>query len=384
MTLTLQDVTSKIGSGATPRGGKSTYQEHGVAFIRSQNVLDLSVVDEGMAYIDDAAAHSLRGVTVEPGDVLVNITGDSVARVAIWERPDEARVSQHVAIVRPKPTVAVSRYLQYWLVAPAQKSALLTLAAAGGSRPALTKGMLQQFPFGRHSLTEQRTIAEILGALDDKIAANRRVVARALALGEALVRAGDLVPRPLEEVATIAMGASPRGELLNEEGAGIPFFQGVRDFGAVYPAKRVYTEHPVRIAPDGSVLLAVRAPVGKINLAVGDTAIGRGLASIASDSRPATLFFAMKAFESVWDEFQGGGTVFASVNGADVRSAMLPMPADSQAVMSEERLSALLKRAALAEVETEALAATRDELLPLLMSGAITVKDAEKKAAQEV
>src|SRR5688572_12005198 len=71
---------SKIGSGSTPRGGESVYQESGVSFIRSQNVYNGQFAREGLAYLDDEHAHQLKGVTVESGDVLLNITGDSVAR----------------------------------------------------------------------------------------------------------------------------------------------------------------------------------------------------------------------------------------------------------------------------------------------------------------
>jgi type I restriction enzyme S subunit len=100
----LGDLTLKVGSGSTPRGGKSVYTDDGVAFIRSQNVYDNSFSFAGLARISDEAAHALRGVTVEAGDVLVNITGESVTRTCVVD-PEAlpARVSQHVAIVRPDP-----------------------------------------------------------------------------------------------------------------------------------------------------------------------------------------------------------------------------------------------------------------------------------------
>ena len=96
-----KDVCTKIGSGATPRGGKESYKTEGVPLIRSQNILDWSFTADGLAFIDDAQAESLDNVEVQPGDVLLNITGDSVARAC--KVPTEltpARVNQHVAIVR--------------------------------------------------------------------------------------------------------------------------------------------------------------------------------------------------------------------------------------------------------------------------------------------
>ena len=102
-TKTLDEITTKIGSGATPRGGQNAYQEEGISLIRSQNVYDFSFSKGGLAFITDEQAKKLNNVTVEKGDVLLNITGDSIARTCIV--PDEilpARVNQHVSIIRCK------------------------------------------------------------------------------------------------------------------------------------------------------------------------------------------------------------------------------------------------------------------------------------------
>ena len=99
----LGDVCSKIGSGATPKGGSTVYVEKGTTFIRSQNVYNLAFAYDGLVYINDDAANKLKGVTLEENDILLNITGDSVARTCIV--PSNilpARVNQHVVIVRPR------------------------------------------------------------------------------------------------------------------------------------------------------------------------------------------------------------------------------------------------------------------------------------------
>lgn len=79
--MKLGDICSKIGSGATPRGGKDSYKDSGTAIIRSQNVLDWSFSSSGLAFIDDDQSKALSNVEVKQGDVLLNITGDSVARL---------------------------------------------------------------------------------------------------------------------------------------------------------------------------------------------------------------------------------------------------------------------------------------------------------------
>ena len=80
-TYKLSEVTTKIGSGATPRGGKEAYKDSGTSLIRSQNILDFKFTTDGLAFIDDTQASKLNNVTIEENDVLLNITGDSVARV---------------------------------------------------------------------------------------------------------------------------------------------------------------------------------------------------------------------------------------------------------------------------------------------------------------
>lgn len=175
----LGSLTTKIGSGATPRGGGAVYQAHGVSLIRSQNVLDNSMKVDEIAHLSDAAAESLRGVTVEAGDVLINITGDSVARcTTVNPSVLPARVNQHVAILRPSPSLN-ALFLQKLLVSPDMKSHLLTIATGGGTRNALTKTQLSNLVIAIPPLPEQQAIAEVLGALDDKIAANTALAATA-------------------------------------------------------------------------------------------------------------------------------------------------------------------------------------------------------------
>ena len=81
-TVRLGDVCEKIGSGATPRGGSEVYLSYGVALIRSQNVYNDGFNIDGLAFIDKIHADELSNVTVQSGDVLLNITGDSVAESA--------------------------------------------------------------------------------------------------------------------------------------------------------------------------------------------------------------------------------------------------------------------------------------------------------------
>lgn len=116
----LGSLCSKIGSGATPRGGKEAYLEKGpFALIRSQNVLDFFFSYQGLAFINEEQASQLNNVELQERDVLLNITGDSVARVC--QVPKEilpARVNQHVSIIRPDSAKLHTEYLKYFLLNP--------------------------------------------------------------------------------------------------------------------------------------------------------------------------------------------------------------------------------------------------------------------------
>lgn len=177
-TLRLGAVCKKIGSGATPRGGSGVYLDRGeVALIRSQNVYNGGFRHEGLVYLTDEHAAELKNVEVEPYDVLLNITGDSVARscqVAFDVLP--ARVNQHVAIIRTDSEILWPRFLRYVLVSPSMQAEMLGLAGVGATRNALTKGMIESFEVAAPAdVDEQRAIAHVLGTLDDKIELNRRI-----------------------------------------------------------------------------------------------------------------------------------------------------------------------------------------------------------------
>jgi type I restriction enzyme S subunit len=142
----LGQLTTKIGSGATPRGGDASYAEEGIAFIRSQNVYDYNFVEDGLAHINDDQAALLSGVSVEAGDVLLNITGASVGRCCmVPRRLIPARVNQHVMIIRADPRKVSPYYLLCAINADERKRQLLSYAQTGSTREALTKELMSNF-----------------------------------------------------------------------------------------------------------------------------------------------------------------------------------------------------------------------------------------------
>lgn len=176
-TVRLGDYCIKIGSGATPKGGATVYVADGVSLIRSQNIYNLSFEYDGLTHITDDAAAKLNGVTVFPNDILLNITGDSVARVCMVPMNVlPARVNQHVAIIRTTKDL-LPQYLLYYLASPYMQAYMLNLAVGkGASRNALTKGMIEDFPLPLPSVEAQQRIVEILSPYSDLIENNQKQI----------------------------------------------------------------------------------------------------------------------------------------------------------------------------------------------------------------
>lgn len=372
----LVDVTSKIGSGATPRGGSAVYVDAGPAFIRSQNIYDNVFQREGLVYLTDEAADQLRGVTVAPDDVLINITGDSILRTCVVP-PDvlPARVSQHVAIIRSNGRV-VPGFLQKVLSLPAMKDFMLG-HSAGGTRKAITKGHLLSFPLPLPPINEQRAIAATLRALDDKIESNRRAINVAEQLADQLfvINAVDLVI--LTDVARLTMGSSPPGDTYNEDGEGLPFYQGVRDFGRRYPGHRVWTTGAIRLAHDNDSLVSVRAPVGELNRSLETCCIGRGVAAVSSKFS-SCIYYSLRASDTIWEPFQHAGTVFGAINKSDLSNARLSWPVSDALDSLENQLSIIDEKIRSLSKEIEELTVLRDTLLPELLSGRLRAGEAKE------
>lgn len=142
----LKSYCLKIGSGSTPKGGKENYHKSGTSLVRSMNVHDFVFSPEDLAFIDDRQAKSLEGVSLKAQDILLNITGVSVARCCIVpEFVLPARVNQHVMIIRPKIEFYLSNYLMCLLCYSDNKTKLLGISQSGSTREAITKSEIDEF-----------------------------------------------------------------------------------------------------------------------------------------------------------------------------------------------------------------------------------------------
>lgn len=177
----IENVCVKIGSGATPRGGKESYYSEGISLIRSQNVYDYVFSLDNLAFIDEEQAKGLSNVTVELNDILINITGVSVARcckVPKYILP--ARVNQHVMIIRPDKKLYLSNYLLCLLCHTDNKSRLLGISQSGSTREAITKTEIENFLFLAPPVEIvkkfDKVIQKIIDAIELKILENSKLL----------------------------------------------------------------------------------------------------------------------------------------------------------------------------------------------------------------
>ncbi len=382
----LGDVCLKIGSGATPSGGKEAYKGGHYSLVRSQNVLDFSFSYDGLAKINETQAEKLKNVELKENDVLLNITGDSVARACILPKYVlPGRVNQHVAIIRPNKEILDFHYLLYFLQIEKQK--LLSLAAGGATRNALTKQMIENYIIKLPPLPTQQKIAAILSSLDDKIELNNKINTNLEQQAQALFKNwfidfepfGGKMPEgwkvgKLSDIAEITMGQSPDGKSYNEDGIGTVFYQGRAEFGTRFPTRRLFTTEPKRIAKKFDTLMSVRAPVGDLNIANEDCCIGRGLAAIHSkDNHQSFVHYTVVFLRPQLDVFNGEGTVFGCINRDALNDMEVVIPTKEDLDKFEKIVASLDADIYNRSEENDRLKNIRDTLLPKLMNGEIEV-----------
>ncbi|HXI14540.1 MAG TPA: restriction endonuclease subunit S [Thermoanaerobaculia bacterium] len=162
----LKSLAAKIGSGATPAGGRDSYFSEGVPLIRSMNVHFRGFDPVGLVFLSDEQARQLSNVVVQPNDVLLNITGASIGRVTTAPSTMAgARVNQHVTIIRPKSEL-FPRFLAVFLASPLVQR-MIDDIQVGATRQALTKAMIEQFEIPLPPPDEQKRIVAKVDELMD-------------------------------------------------------------------------------------------------------------------------------------------------------------------------------------------------------------------------
>lgn len=352
------------------------YVPGGIPIVRVTDIRNGRVAVESPMRVSEAVAAPFGRSRLQGGELLITLVGTvgecAVAPAALrgWN------TARAVGVVRIRPDVGAdwvalclrSRDVQERIAARVNTTVQMTLNLKD----------LRDLPIVLPPAAELHRTASFLAALDEKIESNRHVLATAEELADALFLAAADGGTHLAEVARVTMGSSPPGSSYNEDGVGLPFYQGVRDFGGRAPSRRIWTDSPMRLAEKNDTLISVRAPVGRLNRATENCCIGRGVAAAAGRT-PSTLYYALRQAADLWSAYQSEGTVFGAIGKTDLAAVRVAWPSHVDLLgVLESRLAALDGTIDSCVRESARLEELRDALLPELLSGRIRVSEAVK------
>ena len=216
------DITSKVGSGVTPKGGSAVYKTSGHLFIRSQNVGNGCFLLDDVAYIDEATHKKQINTELKEGDVLLNITGASIGRTTVVNKNIEGgNVNQHVCIIRLLEDFSPNYICNYLLSYGGQKQ--IDSFQAGGNREGLNFEQIRSIKFSVPSFKEQSKIASLLSLLDERIATQSKIIEKLESLIKGIYEKVYNIDEekflPLGNIVKIQKGQQINGEELSEQGA---------------------------------------------------------------------------------------------------------------------------------------------------------------------
>ena len=163
----LRYLSTKIGSGVTPRGGAEVYSDEGIIFVRSQNVHFDGLKLNDVSFISEEIHDSMSNSKVQKNDILLNITGASIGRCCVVEIEDEMNVNQHVCIIRPTSDV-LSRFLNFVLQSNVGQNQV-KLGTTGGNREGLNFEAIKEFNIPLPNLEYQQEIIVHVESITQKI-----------------------------------------------------------------------------------------------------------------------------------------------------------------------------------------------------------------------
>jgi type I restriction enzyme, S subunit len=324
---TIADLTSKVGSGTTPKGGSNIYTRNGPKLIRSQNIHPGRLNLTDTVCIPEEIHQSMNATRVEGGDVLLNITGASIGRCAIAPFDiGEANVNQHVCIIRLEPGEIDSSFLMHYLNSYGGQ-VQINRFQAGGNREGLNFAQIRSMEIPCPPLPEQKKIAEILSGIDraiesqcveiDKVSTMHRIACQQ--------KISDLSHN--SEIATIGSISNKimdyRGKSPPKHETGVPLITAKnirKGFIDMNPAEFIqedrYEEWMAKGIPSsGDILVTTEAPLGNVAIAPSNKfAIGQRVICISPNRRRITPEYLLACMKT--DYFQGQLT--ASSTGSTV------------------------------------------------------------------
>lgn len=371
-------VNESISYGVVQPG---SHKNDGVPIVRVNNIKKGCILIDEVMRVDPSIEQKYRKTRLEGGELLITLVG-SVGECAIV--PDSLKgwnVARAVSVARIKPNFD-KRFIKYCFQLEEIKHQLYG-NTNDTVQPTLNLSSLKDIILKCPSAPEQKAIAEVLTSLDDKIDLLHKQNKTLEQLAETLFRhhfidnaQDDWEEGNVTDEFSLTMGQSPSGNSFNEEGFGIPMFQGNADFEFRFPKKRIYTTEPKKFAEKYDTLISVRAPVGEQNMASERCCIGRGVAAFRYKNEQnfySYTYFKMKSLMEEIKQFNQTGTVFGSISKTDFESLKITIPSFDEVSSFQEKIFPIDSKIITNCDQIKSLEKLRDQLLPRLMSGEIRI-----------
>lgn len=362
--------------------------EGSLPVIKIKNVANGDVNFEKVVYhqFDD----SLGKYKLSKGDVLIAMTGNHphamtqvVGDVSMYRLETEALLNQRVGKIITKGDNDLVFF--YYFFKDRETHRYLASQSSGSANQAnISKGDILGLTSEIPEPIEQKAIAEVLSSLDDKIDLLHRQNKTLEQMAETLFRQWfvkeakeDWEEGVLPDEFNFLMGQSPKGSSFNEDGIGIPMYQGNADFDFRFPNKRVYTTEAKRLAQKYDTLISVRAPVGEQNMALEECCIGRGVAAFKYKAKPeyyTYTYFKMRSLMDDIKQFNNEGTVFGSISKTDFQALSITIPPQNLVDKFQNEAKPIDDKVIENTIQIRTLEKIRDTLLPKLMSGEVKVE----------
>lgn len=380
-TRTLAEVCG--GKGAYGLTASGNANRVGPKFLRTTDMIDGSIDWSAVPYceVDDVTA---RKNEVRHGDLVISRTGANAGATAYVSEPPEGAVfAGYLVRFRADPKQADPRFLGFVLKSELWRSYVQN-TRTGSAQPQLNAVLMGQFQFPVPPLAEQCRIAGVLGALDELIEVNRKLAIDCSDLAESLwieATSTSHSEMALADCANVILGGTPSRKEPGFWDGQVPWLNSgeANEFRVTKPSERItdlgYSKSSTKMMPVGATIVAITgATLGQISRLEISACGNQSLVGVWSDS-PAMndfIFFGIRNRIEVLMQSATGGAQ-QHVNKANVEELRLPWLPDAQIQAWHVAAQPLMKATAELLFEAEMLMTTRDELLPLLMSGRIRV-----------
>lgn len=386
-TVSLGDVLHSIIGGGTPSKSKSEYWNGDIFWCSVKDMEDdkhyLSYTKDTITKkgLENSSANLIKAGTV--------ITSTRMGLGRAFINKVDMAINQDLKALIPNERID-NRFLLWTILSKRNE---LNMLGRGSTVKGITLDILKSIEISLPPLIVQCRIADILSAYDDLIENNQKQIKL---LEEATMRLYkewfvklrfpgyentkivDGVPegwsrKKLIDIAEITMGQSPKSEYYNDRQQGLPFHQGVTNYGYRFVIDDTYSTSYTRIAEAGSILFSVRAPVGRMNITKNKIVIGRGLAAINHREGLQSFLFYMLKNRFYKDDLIGNGAIYASITKSALHSQEFLIPSDNLANKFNSVAKSIDQQITNADQQIILLKQARDRFLPRLLSGEIEV-----------